>query len=97
MVLGLIRRTFGCSNAVGIETVFKALVRPILEYACPVWKPYLVNHIHAIDSVQRRASRLICCPDKAYAERLAEINWDSLELTRKYLSIVQMYKIIFGY
>ena len=28
---------------------------------------------------------------------LAEINWDSLELRRKYLSIVQMYKIIIGY
>ena len=62
-----------------------------------MWNPYLVKHIHAIESVQRRASRLICGPDKAYAERLAKINWDSLELRRKYLSIVQMYKIIFGY
>ena len=97
MVLGLIRRTFGSSNTVGIATAFKALVRPILEYACPVWKPYLVNHMDAIDSVQRRTSRLICGPNKAYAERLAEINWDSLELRRKYLSIVQMYKIIFTY
>ena len=97
MVLGLIRRTFGSSNAVGIAMALKALVRPILEYACPVWNPYLVKHIHAIESVQGRALRLICGPDKACVERLAEINWDSLELRRKYLSIVQMYKIIFGY
>ena len=65
MVLGLIRRPFGSSNAVGIATAFKALVRPILEYACPVWSPYLVKHIHAIESIQRRASGLICGPDKA--------------------------------
>ena len=28
---------------------------------------------------------------------LVEFDWDSLELRRKYLSIIQMYKIIFGY
>ena len=68
MILGLITRTFGSSNAVGIATAFKALVRPILEYACPVWNPYLAKHSHATESVQRRASRLICGPDKTYAE-----------------------------
>ena len=45
----------------------------------------------------RRASRLICGPDKEYPERLLELKWDSLELRRQYLSLVQMYKIIFGY
>ena len=67
-------------------------MRTILEYVCPVWNPYLVRHIHVIEF----RSRPICGPDKAYAERLAEINWDSLELRHKYLSNVQMYKIIFG-
>ena len=42
-VLGLIKRTFGYSNKTGIKTAFKALVIPILEYACPVWNPYLVK------------------------------------------------------
>ena len=62
-VLGLIKRTFGFSNKTGIKTAFKALVIPILEYACPVWNPYLVKHIQAIEAIQRRASRLICGPD----------------------------------
>ena len=96
-VLGLIKRTFGYSNKTGIKTAFKALVIPILEYACPVWNPYLVKHTKAIKAIQRRASRLICGPDKEYPERLLELKWDSLELRRKYLSLVQMYKIIFGY
>ena len=26
-----------------IKTAFNALVHPILEYACPVWNPYLVS------------------------------------------------------
>ena len=96
-VLGLIKRTFGYSNKTGIKTAFKALVIPILEYACPVWNPYLVKHTKAIEAIQRRASRLICGPDKEYPERLLALQWDSLELRRKYLSLVQMYKIIFGY
>ena len=50
-VLGLIRRTFGSRNPVGIATACKVQVRPILEYACPVWNPYLVKDIYAIESV----------------------------------------------
>ena len=75
-VLGLIKRTFGYSNKTGIKTAFKALVIPILEYACPVWNPYLVKHTKAIEAIQRRASRLICGPDKEYPERLLELKWD---------------------
>ena len=81
----------------GIKTAFKALVIPILEYAYPVWNPYLVKYTKAIEAIQRRASRLICGPDKEYPERLLELKWDPLELRRKYISLVQMYKIIFGY
>ena len=36
-------------------------------------------------------------PDKEYPERLLELKWASLELRRKYVRLVQMYKIIFGY
>ena len=70
----------------GIKTAFKALVIPILEYACLV----LVKHTKAIEAIQRRVSRLICGPDKEYPESLLELKWDSLELRRKYLCLVQM-------
>ena len=63
-MLGPIRRTFGFKDPVAIRTAFNASVRPILQYACPVWNPYLVKHIHCIESIQRRATRLICGPDK---------------------------------
>ena len=89
-VLRLIRRTFGSKDPVAIKTAFNALVRPILEYACPVWNPYLVKHI------QRRANRLKYGSDKSYIERLTELNWSTLELRRKYLCLVHLYKIIHG-
>ena len=96
-VLGLIRRTFGPKDLVAIKTAFNALVRPVLEYACTVWNPYLVKHIHSIESIQRRATRLICGSDKPYYERLTELKWSSLELRRKYLGLLQLYKKIHGY
>ena len=63
-VLGLIRRTFGPHNSEGVSTAYKTLVRPILQYGCQVWNPYLVKHIKSIESVQRRATRVICGSEK---------------------------------
>ena len=56
-VLGLLKRTVGSKN----KDIFSilSLVRPILEYASPVWSPHLAKDIHEIENVQRRASRLI--------------------------------------
>ena len=49
-LLGLIRRTFGSKDPLAIKTDFNCvLVRPILEYA--------------FESIQRRATRLICGSD----------------------------------
>ena len=56
-VLGLIRRTVGTANTSTFSLLYNSLVRPLLEYAVSVWNPYLVKDIHAIENVQRRASR----------------------------------------
>lgn len=80
-----------------VKTAFNVLVRPILEYACPVWNPPLVKHSHSIESLQRRVTRLISGSVKSCSERITELNWSTLELRRKYLCLVQLYKIIHGY
>ena len=95
-VLGLIRRTFGSHNPEGVSTAYRQ-VRPILEYDCQVWNHYLVKHINSRVSVQRRATRVICGSEKEYQERLGVLKWPSLELRRKFICLVQMYKIIFGH
>ena len=56
-VVGLLKRTVGNKNREIFSMLYKSLVRPILEYACPVWSPYLVKDKLAIEKVQRRASR----------------------------------------
>ena len=55
-VLGLIKQTIGSVNKEIFSTLCKALVRPILEYASPVWCPcYLLKNIVLLEKVQRRA------------------------------------------
>ena len=55
-ILGSIKRSVGTANANVFSMLYKSLVQPILEYAAPVWCPYLVKDIHALENVQRRAS-----------------------------------------
>ena len=38
--LGLVHRIVGSSNPSTFSTVYKSLVRPVLEYAAPVWNPH---------------------------------------------------------
>ena len=58
-IAGLIRRTFVYLDETMFKLLFKALVRPHLEYASSVWNPHLVKDIDIIENVQRRATKLI--------------------------------------
>ena len=57
--LGFIRRNLNIGNKKTKETAYKALVRPLLEYAAPVWDPYTANDIEALEKIQRRAARWV--------------------------------------
>ena len=52
-VLGLLKRTVGRKNKDIFSSLCKTLVRPILEYALPVWSPHLAKDIHEIEKVQK--------------------------------------------
>ena len=45
-LLGLVHRTIGSSNP-GAFPLYKSLVRPVLEYAAPVWSPCLSKSVLA--------------------------------------------------
>ena len=79
--------------------LYKSLVRPILEYACPVWSPYLVKDKLVIEKVQRRASRIALgqkLREMSYEERCILLNWNTLQHRIEYLSVVECYKTVFG-
>ena len=86
--MGLIKRT----NTAVFARLYQALVRPVLEYATPVWSPYLVSKdVKALESIQRRASTLALkqkCGEMHYEQRCLLLKCDTLEKHRLYSSNV---------
>ena len=47
------------SDTAGKAATYTSVVRPVLEYASPVWDPYHQADIKALEQVQRRAARYL--------------------------------------
>jgi len=71
------------------------MVRPRLEYANPVWAPYLRKHIDNIESVQRRASKQVpCLKGLSYQERLRKLQLPTLAFRRLRGDMIETFKIL---
>ena len=57
-MIGLIQRNFNYFDKNTFLTLYKALVRPYLEYAQCIWFPYK-KMILSIENVQHRANKII--------------------------------------
>ena len=76
--MGLLKRNVGPGNKEVFSRLYKALVIPILEYAVPLWSPYLQKNIDALERVQRRASKYalpMSSRESPCQERLAVLRW----------------------
>ena len=79
------------------EVACKALVRPKLEYAAPIWSPYSKLQINQVEKVQRTAARWTCRRwrnTSSVSEMLDE--WPSLEARMDRSSLVLIHKIHSG-
>ena len=57
-VLGMIRRNITYKDESLIVPLYKAIVRPHLEYCIQAWSPYLRKDIDMLEKIQRRATKL---------------------------------------
>ena len=76
---------------------YKSFVRPILEYASPIWAPHLQSDICAIEKIQRSAARYTMNNyswRSSVTNMLTSLNWPSLESRRTFCKLVMFYKII---
>jgi hypothetical protein len=55
--LGFLRRNLGRCTTKTKATAYTTLVRPVVEYASPVWDPHQITTTRDIEQVQRRAAR----------------------------------------
>ena len=58
-ILGLIRRTIMYKEKQLIVPLYKAIVRPHLEYRIQAWRLYRKKDLHKLERIQRRASKII--------------------------------------
>ena len=58
-VLGMIRRNITYKEKSLIILLYKAIVRPHLEYCIQAWNPHLRKDIDMLEKIQRRATKLI--------------------------------------
>ena len=94
-VVGVIRRSFDYLSDPMFVQLFKALVRPIVEYGNSAWHPYQKELQQEIEDVQRRATKLLGhLKDKPYHERLAALKLPSLEHRRKRGAMIDCYKYV---
>ena len=96
-VMGILRRSFTHLNEEMFLLLFKAMVRPHLEYAVAAWAPHLRRHIDKLESVQRRATKQVPgLGTLSYQERLKKLNLPSLEFRRMRGDIIEVFKILSG-
>ena len=97
-VVGLIYRQFySMSSTPSLLQLYISLVRPHLEYASPVWDPFLVKDIQKLESVQKLALKMCRKTwDSSYADNLQLFSLPELSSRRKYLSLSYFYNLING-
>jgi hypothetical protein len=77
--------------------LYKALVRPLLEYGHSVWQPYNKTLCAEIEDVQRRATKLLASLSNLdYPARLATLHLPSLEHRRNRGDLIDCYKYVHG-
>ena len=97
-VLGMIRRNITYKEKSLIIPLYKAIVRPHLEYCIQAWNPYLRKDVDMLDKIQRSATKLIPgLRDLTYEERLKECGLTTLETRRLRGDQIEVFKILNGY
>ena len=98
-VLGMIRRNITYKDKSLIIPLYKAIVRPHLEYCIQAWSPYLRKDIDMLEKIQRRATKLIPgLGDLTYYEdRLKECGLTTLETRRLRGDQIEVFKTLNGY
>ena len=78
-----------------LMTLYKSLVRSLIEYCCPLWSPYSINEIQNLEAVQRRlTSKISSLSNLDYWSRLKSLNLMSLQRRRERYILLYMWKIL---
>ena len=93
----MIKRNIKWKDKNIITKLYKALVRPKLEYCIQAWCPQLKKDQEVLEKVQRRATKTIeGFRYKTYEERLHETGLTTLVQRRKRGDLIETFKLVKG-
>ena len=97
-ILGMIKRSFSSRDSNTIVSLYKALVRPHLEYCVQAWRPYFKKDIELLEGVQHRATKIIEGLERmSYEQRLSSLGLTTLETRRIRGDLIEVFKIFKAY
>ena len=86
---------FQSRSAFVLMTLYKSLVRSLIEYCCPLWSPQTIHEIESLEAVQRRlTSKIYNLKDMDYWSRLQSLNLMSLQRRRERYILLYLWKIL---
>ena len=96
-MLAVVRRSFANIDSTTLPLLFKAMVRPHLEYGNTIWGPFNRTDQKQVEQVQRRATRLVkSIRHLSYPERLHHLGLPSLLYRRRRGDMVTVYQLLHG-
>ena len=94
-VIGLIRRNIINKNEEGMLILYKTLIRPILDYCIPAWRPYFKRDIGKLEKLQKRFTKMIAgCKNLKYEQRLMKLGLTSLQTRHYRADMIQTFKVL---
>jgi len=86
---------FQTRSTVIMLTLYKSMVRSLLEYCCPLWHPSKICDIQELESVQKAfTARITGMRDLHYWDRLQRLSLMSLQRRRERFILLHMWKIL---
>ena len=97
-ILGYIKRVFRYRNKQTVLALYRALVRPLLEYGAQFWSPIRRVDVEHLEKVQARATKLVpSIRHKRYQRRQADLGLFTLEQRRLRGLLIDTFKILRGF
>lgn len=97
-ILFKLKKAFVFFNKPIVNLLYKALVRPQIEFAIPAWMPTRKKDLQRLDNVQRLASKLVPSLRHLDAQaREAALGWMNLSDRRVRGDLIQLFKIVRKY